>query len=553
VDTAPVNEAGEISVADFYTPLPKQQILHTSPAKNLLAVGGGGSGKSMFLLGEAIYTSLQYPGANTLLLRRDFPELEKGLILDFRETVPKQLYLWNDSKHIATWFNGAKTFFGHLQNGSEKTLSQYLSSAFVFIGIDEMGQFSYNAWDFLSFRNRVNKGCSADIEGHLPLPRMAGSTNPLGPGYQWIKSMWVDHKPVSQLSLAELPEKDGKYYAVIQGKKEVVYDPHDYVYVHSTILDNPIQIAKDPGYIAKLQRLAPALRKKALEGDLNSVSGAYFGNFSAERNIVMAHEVAHRIKWEPWQPRWIGIDWGLAHNATVFWYTRAKVKDIAGQWKSCVVCYRELVVNETAYLDLCQMIFEAMITPQEREQRDQDEIEGRLLVPPKEVGMTRFIFLSPERFARQGDPDNQHTIGAEMGEKLHRLGLPYCSRANNRRADGAVFMYNLIETGELILLDCCPNAIRSLQTVVRDEADLEDVKKQDGVDDDCYDGQRYGLVSMLKERNKPQDIKDQERIAAVEDPQARMMLAYQIKLQTDKRKSKGHGVKPIIAPKWMIP
>jgi phage terminase large subunit len=518
--------ANEYPMWEWYSPTPKQEILHTSPAKNLLAIGGGGSGKSMFLLGEAIYTCLQYPGANCLLLRRDFPELEKGLILDFKATVPADDYKYNDQKHIAAFANGSKIFFGHLQNQSEKSLSQYLSAAFVFIGIDELGQFSYEAYSFLSWRNRINKDCQPDMNGDMPIPRMGGATNPLGPGYGWIKTVWVDKKPVSQLGQT-VKKHDGKFYQNVHGRDEIVFDPEDYVFVHSTVLDNPHQLAKDPDYINKLMRLPPAMRQKALYGDLNAVAGQYFSNFTYDRHILSLPRDHDKIKWEPWQPRWMSIDWGLAHHSAIYWFTRAQVLDIESKWRNRVICYRELVINETGHRELIRRIAAQMGDDEKK--------------------TTRHIFLSPERFNRTGD--TQHTLGDEMADLLHELGLPRCVAANNRRVDGAVFCYNLLETGDVLLLEEeCPHLIRTLQTVVRSEKDLEDVLKADSIEDDCYDSWRYGLMSMLSEKGKPQTLKDQERIAAIQDPAQRLIASYQLHLKNQQR-NQPRKIK--IAPRWM--
>jgi Terminase large subunit, T4likevirus-type, N-terminal len=535
-----VNELGEINVADFYDPQPKQEILHTNPAHNLLAIGGGGSGKSFFLLGEALYTCFQYPGANCLLLRRDFPQLERGLILDFKNTVPKELYHYNDSKHIVTFPNRSMLFFGHLQNGSERTLANYLSAAFEWIGVDELGQFSFEAWSFLSWRNRINKGCRPDMFGQMPIPRMGGATNPLGPGYGWIKQMWVDHKPVSQIGQT-VKGKDGRFYQDMRGEMKVVFDPHDHVYVHSTVLDNPAQMAADPDYIRKLERLPPAMRQKALYGDLNAVAGQYFSNFEYERHVVSLPRDRARIKWEPWQPVWLGIDWGLAHHTAVYWFTRAQKLGLDGQWKNVVVCFRELVVNELDVDKLGERIFEAMQPPE----------KGETLVM-KEIERCKFIFLSPEQFNRHGNTD--HTVAKELGEVLHdKHELPHVSPANNRRVDGAVFIYNLLARGEFVLLEeACPHLIRTLQTVVRDEKNLEDVLKSDTLEDDCYDGFRYGMLSMLDERQKPQAIKEQEKINSIKDPTVRMMYAYQVKLKQEQRAKRKHQ-KPLIVPRWMKP
>src|ERR1700678_2437776 len=89
--TAPA-QLGRLETDSFYSPWPKQQELHTSTATNLLAIGGNGSGKSAFLLGEAIYVCLEFPGADCLLVRKNWKELEKGLILDLKNTLPPSLY-----------------------------------------------------------------------------------------------------------------------------------------------------------------------------------------------------------------------------------------------------------------------------------------------------------------------------------------------------------------------------------------------------------------------------------------------------------------------------
>lgn len=549
-ENAIISADGSVDIDSFYAPHDKQLQLHTSTARNLLAIGGGGSGKSFFLLGEALYTAFLYPGSNNLLLRRDFPQLERGLILDFKKTVPKELYRWNDSKHIATMANGSMIFFGHLQNGSERTLANYLSAAFVFIGIDELGQFSYEAWQFLSWRNRVNKGCKPDANGSMPIPRMGGATNPLGPGYGWIKSMWVDKKPVSQLGRTARGADD-RHYQDMHGEMKVVYDPHDHQYVHSTVLDNKYQLEADPEYITKLERLAPALRQKALYGDLNAVAGAYFQNFSHEQHVISLPLERDRIRWQAWQPIWLGLDWGLAHHTAVYWFTRAEVKGIGGVWKNVVVCFRELVVNETDTDELGDMIFERM-KPAEDATRLDPFLRREVTLEMTEVERCKFVFMSPEQFARKSSKHKAHTVAAELGAKLHAHGLPYASEANNRRVDGAVFMYDLLAGGEIVIVEeACPHLIRTLQSVVRDEKNLEDVLKTETLEDDCYDAARYGLLSMLSEKGKPREIKSLERIQAIADPTARAIVAYQERLKSDRR-SRQAGKKPRIVPRWQL-
>jgi hypothetical protein len=67
-----------------YRPFAKQGEFHASPAKYRLFGGAAGPGKSKALLMEAVVQAHDHPGANTLLLRRTFPELEQSLLLYFR-------------------------------------------------------------------------------------------------------------------------------------------------------------------------------------------------------------------------------------------------------------------------------------------------------------------------------------------------------------------------------------------------------------------------------------------------------------------------------------
>ncbi len=529
---------GALYVESFYQPFPHQANLHRSPAHNLLGIGGFGSGKSTYLLGEATFVCLENAGADVLLLRRDYPELEKGLIHDFKEMIPEELYKYNDQKHIVTWFNGSKIFFGHLQEsrtaqgyGNERALSQYLSSAFVFIGIDEMAQFSYSAYVFLSSgRNRINRGCQPSADGRMPIPRMGGATNPMGPGFGWIKRLWIDQKPVTQMGETQKGD-DGRYYQTEStGKVVCVYDPADYYYMHSTILDNPAQLQKDPGYIERLQKMPPALRQKALYGDLNTIAGTYFQNFSYERNVMSLPRDHELIRFEEWQPRWISMDWGLAHQTSVHWHTKAWVKDPLDNdnWKMRVITYREKQLNDAGYSQLCQAVAD--------------------MTPDSERPKLRYIFMSPDRF-RRSEHDPAHLISDEMTANFRRLGMPSVSRAYDRRADGAVFMYNLIESGDWIILDACPILIRSIETRIRDDKDLEDVLKTDDELDDAYDDARYGLVSMLREKDKPEEVKLAEKLQSIPDHTSRMMYAYE---QMNKKDESKRPIKPRIVPRWQV-
>lgn len=533
--STPAVDLSQLNTAEFYNPWPKQNQLHTARQIDLLAIGGNGSGKSAFLLGEAVFCAIEFPGADCLLLRKKFPELERGLILDMKNMLPKGLYSYNDSKHFATFPNDSHIFFGHCKTGSEKDLAQYLSSAFVFIGIDELGQWSYDAFAFLGSRNRINRGCKPNKLGEWPVPRIGAATNPMGPGYGWIKKLWIDKKPVSQMG-NDLEAIGGKWYSKILDKamlasEEIrkrlveingeqyicVYDPDDYLFVHSTVVDNPSQLEKDPDYVNKLMKLAPPLRQKALYGDLQSIAGTYFQNFTQDRHVLSLPRDNELIEWQPWQPRWIGIDWGLAHWSACFWATKCRVRKFIGApWRQVTLIYRELVENEKSYDELADLLVER--------------------TPESERPNLKHIYLSPERFARSGDKDPAKTIGIQFGLYLKERHFPMCERANDRRVDGAVYMYNGFENDEIVILDTCPGLISALEVVVRDEDNPEDVLKVDGqIEDDIYDGSRYTILSEAKPRPKTEEFAFQEKLSKIEDPMARRMASLEHHLRKKKK------------------
>lgn len=494
IDFRPLEEQDE---SHAHQVTPKQRELHLSTARFRAAIGGRGSGKSQFLLWEAVWYCIQHPGCHVLLLRRDFRELAKGLIQDLQTDVPSELYKYNAQDHVATFTGGSKLFFGHCENIRVEDLNQYLSSSFSFIGVEEAGEFPFAIWDFLIGSNR-NK-----VAG--PRPTMALATNPYGIGWGWIKQLFIERKPVAEL------DKSGSY------------NPDDYFYNHSTLLDNPYLTAKDPDYINRLNLLSSELRQKMLYGDLDAVSGQYYSNFSVARHVVNLRSDPQRIKWESWQPRWIGSDWGLGHNWVTYWASLAQVRRPNGQYKLTAVIYRELTATDSSIRDYAKLI--ATHTGDEA---------------------IRYVFYSPERFNRT-EPLN--TPAQQFGEELRKYGLPFPSRASNARQAGATFLYSLLDADELVITDNCPNLIRALPSLVRSEKDLQDVEKANTLEDDCYDACRYAIVSMLHEREKPEEIRHAEKMQTIPDLQSKFLYNFEYQ---ERRKAQSGPIRPTIAPAWQI-
>ena len=283
-----------------YAPFPKQQEFHESPAKYRLFGGAAGPGKSKALLMEAILQAHDHPNANTLLLRRTFPELEQTLLHYFRRDVPRELYSnFQESKHLVTWRNGSTTRFGYCQ--SEHDVYQYQGAEFLFIGIDELTLFTLRQWQFLTSRNRC------PVPGAFPC--MAAATNPGNIGHAWVKSLWIDRQPAPGM---ENPAE---------------YDPADYDFIPARVSDNPIY-AGDEHYLKTLRALPSHLRRAFLDGDWDVFAGQYFDRFDYSRHVAARRR---KSDWKPWWPRWISIDWGFEHPSAAYWHAAVPAPTHSGR------------------------------------------------------------------------------------------------------------------------------------------------------------------------------------------------------------------------------
>lgn len=503
-----------IRISDFYKPWEKQRLFHESPAKHRLQVGGFGSGKSKPLLLEAIIHAQLYPGSNSIILRKTIPDLKRTVIDKFLNDIPKSLYekgsqergTYNKSDHIVYFPPCRKTglqsklYFAACERVED--VGKYLSTEFVFVGFEEMGEFPYLIYDAMEGRNRCT------LPGARPC--MAGATNPMGEGWGWIRKLFVEHKPIHGMD----PDK---------------YDPDDYFYVHSTVDDNPI-LSQDEAYILSLEK--SPLRDKVRWGKLENVSGQYFRNFVDKRHVLPR---SHFI-FESWQPVWIGWDYGFGHYAVITFMTKAILRAYTdAELKTCTlaeallrskprivnVCIEELVLQEKTPEQQTQALIAAI-----PRLHDEDH-------PEIETGYAwdiDSIHFSWERFNRTV---SNRTVADEVGDYLSAAGLPKPSRSNSDRIAGWTKMYELFDNDELLFVQGkCETLVDAIPDLVRGDGvtcSAEDVRKPKGISlaDDCGDSVRYAVAGVLLDpADKPKEQLLRDKLAGIKDPLTRQIVAY---------------------------
>lgn len=518
-----------------YHAFPRQRTFHLSKAKYRLFGGAAGPGKTKALLMEAIGQAHDFPGVNTLLLRRTFPELEGSLLQYFRRDVPRDCYRsFSETKHQVEWLNGSITRFGYC--ASESDVYQYQGGEYLFIGVDELTHFTLRQWQFLTSRNR----CA--VPGTFP--SMAGATNPGNIGHAWVKSLWVDRQPAAGMERAE------------------EYNPAEYDFISARFSDNPI-FAADESYKATLTALPTHLKRAFLDGDWDVIAGQYFDRFDLRRHV----DRAENIEWKPWWPRWISIDWGFEHPAATYWHAQAPAAgqrsdghpesqpqdlsarnysiaspesertsggniceharefasaqlDSRARTDTRVLTYREYVTHRTAPRDLAREIIARSMDSRLTGAQSREKIEA--------------IYLSPDAFARRTD---EASIAEQMGDIFAGAGLPRPIPADDDRIGGWMLMYQMLEAGEWLITENCIELIRVLPTLIRDPARIEDAEKMDG--DDAADAARYGLKSRYAARRSgmtrpPIEQRLAEQVTSP-DPTIRAMQARKAQVGEAKR------------------
>ena len=527
-----------------WEPTPKNARIRQSRAPNRLRVGGTGSSKSSDALMEAIQSYLLYwDGMAGLWLRRNYGDLERSVIRDLHEFVPNELFKYNKGNKIATFYNKSTLTFGHMDNNSQSDLAQYLSAAFPLIVIDECGQIAGEAYSWLSTRNRLNPGCKLGPRGTLPTPVMIACTNPIGAHWPWYRTQFVEKRPW------EIPEGakrdgDGRYWMERDGTPICIYDPKDWEYVHTTLMDNPHLMKRDPTLYQRLMGLPKDQREKLLFGNLDAVSGQYFDCWDPDVHIVDLRTDPSAIRWEARQPKWMGMDAGRAHYSAAYWFTRAKVRPkLGGDWQDKIVVYRERVEKGKDHDWWADELARLSVNRWEGYDRDNNPVtKGKR-------EKIESIYYSHEQFAMRMEA---HSPAEEFSLRLSKKGLPAVTRGTRDRKASASMAYSTFNHHGIVILAECEELIRAIPSLMRDEDDPEDVVKRGDSDttqkaDDCWDAFRHGLYGIVAGRPETYEDQTREMARAQVDPFKRWFLVA----QRQRQQAPSRIIVPEYKPVWM--
>lgn len=192
----------------------------------------------------------RYPDIRILIVRREYPELEQGIIIPMRKMIPAELATYNGGMHMFTFYNGAIIKFGHYGSGDDV---EYQGQEYDWIFIDEATQFTEEQFRTLG----------ACLRGATKIPRrMYLTCNPGGIGHAWVKRLFIDRE-------------------YQDGEKE-----KDYTFIHATVDDNPQLLEASPEYKQMLDLLPEDVRRAWRYGDWDALAGTFFPEFRKETHVI---------------------------------------------------------------------------------------------------------------------------------------------------------------------------------------------------------------------------------------------------------------------------
>jgi hypothetical protein len=432
-----------------------------APEREVLYGGAAGGGKSYGLLADPLrYFSV--PEFNGLILRRTNDELRE-LVWKSQELYPKAYpgAKWAEKKSQWTFPSGAKLWMTYLER--DEDVLRYQGQAFSYIGVDELTQYATPfSWQYLRSRLRTT---NPDLPVFL-----RATSNPGGPGHQWVKKAFVDPAPAGRafdatdiesgevLRYPETHEKAGQ--ALFQRR-----------FIPATLRDNPY-LFKDGTYEANLLSLPEMQRRQLLDGDWAVADGAAFGEFRQLTHVCEPFEIPHE-----WR-RFRSADFGYSSYSAVHWFA------IDPSYETLYV-YRELYLSKHTGRDLSKAVLSAEIG---------DNIQ--------------YGILDSSCWHQRGN------IGPSIAEEMIAEGTRWrpSDRSSGARVAGKNRLHELLKVDEetgtpgIVFFNNCRQIIADIPVIPSDPKGTDDIDPR-YASDHAYDSIRYGIMSRPR-ASSPFDFGD---------------------------------------------
>lgn len=437
-------------------PGPQEEFLSSSE-KEVLYGGAAGGGKSFAMIADPI-RYFSNPNFRGLLLRRTNDELRE-LIWSTQKLYPQifKKAKWSSQQSTWTFPSGATFWLSYLER--DEDVLRYQGQSFTWIGIDELTQYATpHAWTYMSTRLR-----STDPD--LPT-YMRATTNPGGPGHQWVKKMFIDPAPHGT-----------PFYATDIDTGEILREPRmidgkpnpkagqplkTRRFIPSSIFDNPY--LRDTDYVQSLLSMPEHLRRQLLEGDWTISEGAAFPEFRESIHTIEPFDIP-----KTWI-RFRACDYGYGSHSCVLWFAVDPAYDT-------LYVYRELYVSKATGEELARLVLNEEYNANER---------------------VSYGVLDSSVWHNRG------FTGPSIAETMIAHGCKWrpSDRSQGSRIPGRVRLHELLKERDMgdrkipgiIFFNTCRQTIADIPSIPTDPKGGDDIDIR-FKNDHTYDALRYGIMS----------------------------------------------------------
>jgi hypothetical protein len=452
---------------------PKQKAALLSPANENLYGGAAGGGKSHLLRAASIVYSIWVPGLITYIFRRTFKELVSNHIHTpggypemLRDFIKAKKVRWDKSNYLFEFDNGSIIQLAHSQWETDITTHQ--GAQIGFLGIDEATHFTEEMIRFIRSRVRLG-GLEVPAEYRKLFPRILYCSNPGGVGHDYFKTQFVDHGE----KLWQAPATDGG-----MTRK----------YISAKLADNYTLTRSDPGYADRLRGLGDsALVDAMLSGDWDIMMKGMFSDVWRP-DVQVIHPFSIPKSWKIDRAH----DWGSSAPGGNLYFAESDGSSfVDAQGEERIVPRGSLfVVGELYFAD--------------------EKRKGLGLFPDEQAKrMLAFEFERfPNRVVKAGPADASIWTTDQSSDSIYDQfeaeGIFFIKsdKSPGSRVHGWQLSRQMLratidqnpEQKHLYITTDCPNLIRTLPMMQRDDKKIEDIDTQ--LEDHLCDILRYRILRL---------------------------------------------------------
>ncbi len=321
-----------------------------------------------------------------------------------------------------------------------------------------------------------------------PMPlEVFSTTNPYGPGHNWVKSRFIDPVPMGEIHRETINVFNPK-------TKEQIDITVEQIAIFGSYKENPYLDAK---YVAELEKITdPNKRAAWLEGDWDIVAGGALDDvWRKETHVLPRFPIPSHWRIDR------ALDWGSTHPCSVGWFAEANGEEIEIEFEdgsTATFCppkgtliqiaeaYRTEKFGTNKGLRESAHKIAQIVVAKEIQMLEEGWIEKQPWPGPADNQINNVIETSTDTIAIMMAKQGVRWEDSDKAKGSRKIGL----QLMRDRLEAA--MNNRTEDPWLLFMDNCRASIATLPTLPRDDDEPDDVDTD--AEDHAYDMVRYRVL-----------------------------------------------------------